>query len=527
MKSKHYLFRIFLFAIVLLPVTTHATTVYLQDGVSGYAGTTDADINTNAKTTNTGSATTLRLGSYGDIKSILKFSLSSIPAGSTINSATLNFYVEGTPATGGGDSISIYKVLNSWTESGANWNSLPDSAFASTPEATPSIGYTPSGSWVSVTLTSLTQSWYSGATVNNGVMISTTNGPQIVITSSESKDTIHRPKLVVDYTPPVSANATFGINGTCGGSNGTVTYYMPSVGLCSAGTPTTVSGKGPWTWSCTGINSGTTASCSATKAAALLPPTVTLTATTTTLPYNGTTTLTWSSTGATDCNLSSGQSGISGTTSTGNLIGSTVFTITCSGPAGNITKYLPLTVKSQGSIVSAPVNGVCASSNGGTFSSVPTTNLCYVGSVTAMSGNGPWTWICSGSNGGISANCSANKNGSVGTTTTTTTTATKPVTSEVSAPKKTETKSVAPLITRQLRLGSENDEVLALQKFFEREGYLPVGSGKGYFGYGTLKALRTFQCEYLGVCSGSMAKNGYGVTGPATRAMINAINAGE
>ena len=55
------------------------------------------------------------------------------------------------------------------------------------------------------------------------------------------------------------------------------------------------------------------------------------------------------------------------------------------------------------------VNGVCGSSNGQTFATAPTTNLCSAGTATAVSGSGPWTWSCTGSNGGSTANCSANK----------------------------------------------------------------------------------------------------------------------
>jgi parallel beta-helix repeat protein len=55
------------------------------------------------------------------------------------------------------------------------------------------------------------------------------------------------------------------------------------------------------------------------------------------------------------------------------------------------------------------VNGACGSSNGGTFSSAPTTNLCSAGTASAVSGNGPWTWSCAGSNGGSTAQCSANR----------------------------------------------------------------------------------------------------------------------
>jgi len=53
------------------------------------------------------------------------------------------------------------------------------------------------------------------------------------------------------------------INGQCGPTNGVATTTTPSSGLCSAGTASTVSGTGPWTWNCIGSRGGSTANCSA------------------------------------------------------------------------------------------------------------------------------------------------------------------------------------------------------------------------------------------------------------------------
>ncbi|MFA6330035.1 MAG: glycine-rich domain-containing protein, partial [Candidatus Micrarchaeia archaeon] len=53
-------------------------------------------------------------------------------------------------------------------------------------------------------------------------------------------------------------------------------------------------------------------------------------------------------------------------------------------------------------------NGSCGSSNGQNLYSAPSTNLCSVGSASSVSGSGPWSWTCSGSNGGASTSCSAN-----------------------------------------------------------------------------------------------------------------------
>ncbi len=58
------------------------------------------------------------------------------------------------------------------------------------------------------------------------------------------------------------------------------------------------------------------------------------------------------------------------------------------------------------------VNGVCGASNGGTFTSAPTTNLCSAGTASAVTGTGPWNWTCAGSGGGTTASCSAQLQGS-------------------------------------------------------------------------------------------------------------------
>lgn len=52
-------------------------------------------------------------------------------------------------------------------------------------------------------------------------------------------------------------------------------------------------------------------------------------------------------------------------------------------------------------------NGSCGAANGSVFASAPTTNLCSAGTATAVTGVGPWTWSCNGTNGGTNQSCSA------------------------------------------------------------------------------------------------------------------------
>jgi hypothetical protein len=54
-----------------------------------------------------------------------------------------------------------------------------------------------------------------------------------------------------------------------------------------------------------------------------------------------------------------------------------------------------------------PVIDLCGPSNNIAASSAPTTNLCSTGTASVVSGNGPWRWFCTSSNGHEAAQCSA------------------------------------------------------------------------------------------------------------------------
>jgi hypothetical protein len=58
-----------------------------------------------------------------------------------------------------------------------------------------------------------------------------------------------------------------------------------------------------------------------------------------------------------------------------------------------------------------PTNGSCGTVHGTNRTSAPstTTEKCSAGTASSVSGSGPWTWTCAGSNGGTNASCSASK----------------------------------------------------------------------------------------------------------------------
>jgi len=75
--------------------------------------------------------------------------------------------------------------------------------------------------------------------------------------------------------------------------------------------------------------------------------------------------------------------------------------------AGTGTRKVCVDSNGKLNICGTPANGVCGSSNGQSLSVAPITGLCNVGSSSVLSGSNPWTWTCSGSNGGTrSGTCS-------------------------------------------------------------------------------------------------------------------------
>jgi alpha-tubulin suppressor-like RCC1 family protein len=82
----------------------------------------------------------------------------------------------------------------------------------------------------------------------------------------------------------------------------------------------------------------------------------------------------------------------------------------CNGTgACNISINAAATVQATFDISS--VNGVCGSSHTATLITAPSSGLCTSGIASTVVGSGPWDWSCSGSNGGITAQCSASLQG--------------------------------------------------------------------------------------------------------------------
>ena len=196
-----------------LNVTTSAgggtpTTVTFQDGVSGYAGTTDATIASASATSNFGTNALLEVDGDPDQSALLRFDLATIPSSATVTTVTLTFNI-----TNGSDSAyQIFALKQAFAEGSTTWNLAQTGVNGQTAGAngandreTTSLGATPTGTGeLSVTLNAAglakVQSWVSNPATNFGFIIMdavNTNGADL--RSSETGTATQRPKISVTY----------------------------------------------------------------------------------------------------------------------------------------------------------------------------------------------------------------------------------------------------------------------------------------------------------------------------------------
>jgi hypothetical protein len=178
------------------------------------AASQDTYIRSAATTFNYGAATRLVVdrsgGGIGDQRALVRFDLSSIPAGATITSATLQMQAT---ANGGAFNINIYRVTQSWVEGsgnatagvanwsqrapGTNWSSSGGD-YNTTVVATLNTGSIGQHSW---DLTTLVQGWQSGSIVNNGIIIGSPDTGTTTITY-DSREGATPPRLLISYGAP-------------------------------------------------------------------------------------------------------------------------------------------------------------------------------------------------------------------------------------------------------------------------------------------------------------------------------------
>ncbi len=187
----------------------------------------------------------------------------------------------------------------------------------------------------------------------------------------------------------------------------------------TSGTQSTgaLTGNGNYSLRCTGSGGSVSQSVSVTLLAA---PTLTLSASPTSVQAGGTSQLTWAATNATSCTASGGWSGTkatSGTQSTGTLSAGAVYSLTCTGSGGTVAQTTAVTVAAAVptlTLSASPTSLQSGSASQLTWSATNATSCSASGSWTgtkatsgtqstgALSGNGTYTLTCAGAGGSVS-----------------------------------------------------------------------------------------------------------------------------
>lgn len=194
---------------------------------------------------------------------------------------------------------------------------------------------------------------------------------------------------------PVGAFQT--VNGQCGGQNGKPTYLvMPGLSACAAGhfyPQDTMGSDGTYNWSCEGTGGGTTTSCSAPRTGAQCGP------------ANGTTT---SARPAAAAACTGGGVNMTITPDT-----ATTWNWSCNNNIAGIAGPSVACFSNKTPTAPPPpvINGTCGPAAGVRATSQPTgAQACSSGNFTDT-GDGLFTynWSCTGSGGGSTIACTANK----------------------------------------------------------------------------------------------------------------------
>ena len=154
---------------------------------------------------------------FGFTRSLLAFDTSGIPAGATINSATLSMVVNMVPSAGPdcgsglSNNVGLHRLTADWNENQATWNqrmtginwSAGGAVGNFAPVASASTLLTGTGGymWSSAQLAADVQSWVDAGS-NFGWLVNG-SATQCTIKRIDSREDAGVPTLVVDYTPPL------------------------------------------------------------------------------------------------------------------------------------------------------------------------------------------------------------------------------------------------------------------------------------------------------------------------------------
>jgi hypothetical protein len=193
-----------------------------QEGIGGYAGTQDAELEFDAPTTTDATGGEISIDNVdgdpvGPRQGLLRFDnifgtgAGQIPLGSTINSATLR--VVATDAGGEGGQLGPYRMLQNWSEATVTWSTFGATVggvqgddVKADQQIEDVLTNFANGAATSWNVRRSVQAWAYGAP-NFGWGITQKGGGGWDFASSENGTVANRPLLTIDYTPPAAGAA--------------------------------------------------------------------------------------------------------------------------------------------------------------------------------------------------------------------------------------------------------------------------------------------------------------------------------
>jgi hypothetical protein len=185
--------------------------VYVGPTTTTIYSTKDTGISSADPTTNFGTDASVELGYNAARNVLVYFDMSGIPAGSTVNTATLSIYVDAKYGLWNSITVGVFRVIRSWNETQATWNKSDNSTNwgtagcnntttdrDGTAEGSITI-YNVSGVWKTLDITALVQEWVNG-TANQGIALIQTNTATNTAYGITMREGANDPKLEVTYT---------------------------------------------------------------------------------------------------------------------------------------------------------------------------------------------------------------------------------------------------------------------------------------------------------------------------------------
>jgi hypothetical protein len=172
--------------------------------------TGDTQINSAAPAAGYGSTTTVNVSPTNS--GLLLFDLSTLPAGTTaaqVLQARLILFPD-LVTTGG--TVGIYKVTSAWSEGATTYANKP--TIAASADVTASVGV--AGTFHSVSILDLVQSWVTTPSTNHGVELKANGSANITFDSKENTATSHPAVLEVVLSSPAGPVGPTGPKGATG-----------------------------------------------------------------------------------------------------------------------------------------------------------------------------------------------------------------------------------------------------------------------------------------------------------------------